>query len=263
MRVRPARPPCCPGRRPWPSASSVRTPSIPRSAACRTPSCARCRPARARTLCTASRSASPPTLPGPAAAWLLDIRGPARGVPRHRTCGRRAHRGRDRGHRAGGGHRPGRLVGAAPGPAAGRLGARRLPGRRGHAVPRLAGRPGRRPGRLRPGAVRVRARRGHRRLLPRRPPRAAARRGHQPRRAGQSPGRTRLARPVRADRAARPAARCGASSATCPCWCTGRDPRSACCQTGAPISVGPCIRAGSWWSGELPASPAPGTDPPS
>ena len=40
-------------------------------------------------------------------------------------------------------------------------------------------------------------------------------------------------------------------------------PRSACCQTGAPISAGPCIRAGSSWSGAPPASPAPGTDPPS
>ncbi len=58
-------------------------------------------------------------------------------------------------------------------------------------------------------------------------------------------------------------ARPGASSATCPCWSTGRDRRSACCQTVAPISVGPCIRAGSWLSGAPPASPAPGTDPPS
>src|SRR5260370_427588 len=58
-------------------------------------------------------------------------------------------------------------------------------------------------------------------------------------------------------------ARSGASSATCPCWCTGKDPRSACCQTGARISGGPCIRAGSSLSGALSALPAPGTDPPS
>ena len=58
-------------------------------------------------------------------------------------------------------------------------------------------------------------------------------------------------------------ARCGASSATCPCWCTGRATRSACCQTDAPISEDPSTRAGSWWSGAPPASPAPGTDPPS
>jgi len=58
-------------------------------------------------------------------------------------------------------------------------------------------------------------------------------------------------------------ARCAASSATCPCWCTGRATRSACCQTVAPISEDPSTRAGSWWSGALPASPVPGTDPPS
>ena len=81
MRVRPARPPCCPGRRPWPSASSARTPSIPRSAACRTPSCVRCRPARVRTLCTASRSASPPTLP-----WS----GCRLAAGRPRSCSRRS-----------------------------------------------------------------------------------------------------------------------------------------------------------------------------
>jgi hypothetical protein len=39
--------------------------------------------------------------------------------------------------------------------------------------------------------------------------------------------------------------RCGASSATCPCWCTGRRATSACCQTDAPISEDPSIRAGS------------------
>ena len=58
-------------------------------------------------------------------------------------------------------------------------------------------------------------------------------------------------------------ARYGASLATCPCWCTGRAARSACCQTVAPISEDPSTRAGSWWSGALPASPVPGTDPPS
>ena len=72
---------------------------------------------------------------------LLDLGGPARGVPRHPARVGTAHRGRDRGHRARGGHRAGRLVGAAPGPAAGRPGARPLPDRRGHAVSRLAGGP--------------------------------------------------------------------------------------------------------------------------
>jgi hypothetical protein len=146
-----------------------------------------------------------PSRAGPAAARLLDLRRDPRHVPRHRARGRGADRGRGRGDGARGGHRPGRLVGAAPGPAAGRPGARRLPGQRGHLVPRLAGGPGRRPDRLRPGAVRVRARAGDRRRLPGRPPGAAARRGHQPRRAGQPPVRAGLARPMRAGRAARPA----------------------------------------------------------
>ena len=145
------------------------------------------RPAR-----RAVRPAGPPRA-GAAAAGLLDLSGPARGVPRHRARFRHAHRGRDRGHRSRGGHRARRLVGAAPGPAARRPGTRHLPGQRGHLVPRLAGGPGRRPGRLLPGAVRIRARGRHHRLLPRRPPGAAARRGRQPRRSDRPPGRTRLA----------------------------------------------------------------------
>ena len=155
--------------------------------------------------CAARRAVRPAgsSRTGPAAARLLDLGGAARGVPRHRTRVEHAHRGRDRRHRAGRGHRPGRLVGAAPGPAAGRPRARRMPGQRGHAVPRLAGGPGRRPLRLRPAAVRHRARHRHHRVLPGRPPGAAARRGHQPRRADQPPGRPRLARPVRPGRTAR------------------------------------------------------------
>ena len=148
------------------------------------------------------RPARPPRA-GAAAAGLLDLRRDPRPVPRHRARGRGADRGRGRGNRARGGHRPGRLVGAAPGPAAGRPGARRLPGQRGHLVRRLAGGPGGRPDRLRPGPVGVRAGAGDRRRLPGRPPGTAARRRHQPRRAGQPPVRAGLARPVRAGRAAR------------------------------------------------------------
>ena len=147
-----------------------------------------------------------PSGAGTAAARLLDLGRAARPVPRHRPRRPHADRRRDRRHRAGRGYRAGRLVGAAPGPAAGRPGARRLPGQRGLAVPRLTGRPGQRAAPVRPGAVRLRAGHGHRRGLPGRPPGAAAGRGRQPRRAGQPPGRARLARPVRARPAARPPA---------------------------------------------------------
>ncbi len=92
-------------------------------------------------------------------------------------------------------------------------------------VPRLTGRPGQRAAPVRPGAVRLRAGHGHRRVLPGRPPGAAARRGRQPRRAGQPPVRARLARPVRARTSCPTAAWSAASSATCPCWCTGRAAR--------------------------------------
>ncbi len=101
----------------------------------------------------------------------------------------------------------------------------RVPGRAACAVPRLAGRPGQRAARVRPGAVRLRAGRGHRRVLPGRAPGAAAGRGRQPRRAGQPPVRAGLARPVRARASYRTGARCAGSSATCRCWCTGRAAR--------------------------------------
>ena len=86
---------------------------------------------------------------------------------------------------------------------------------------------------------------GHHRRLPRRAPGAAARRGHQPRRTRSATcpgwaGTTCAGWP-----SCRTGGRCGASSATCPCWCTGRRTRSACCQTDAPISEDPSIRAGS------------------
>jgi hypothetical protein len=162
------------------------------------------RPAYRRPARGAVRPARAPRA-GPAAPRLLDLRGPARPVPRYRPGVRGADRGGRGGHRSGGGHRPGRLVGAASGPAAGRPGARHVPGGGDHPVPRLAGRTGRRPDRIRPGAVRVRARPGQRRRLPRRAPGAAARRGHQPRRTDQPPVPAGLARPVRPGRTARPA----------------------------------------------------------
>jgi len=59
--VKPARPRCCPGQPPWPSASSGLTSLIPRSTGCPTPWCAHCPQARGPTPCTASRSASRPT----------------------------------------------------------------------------------------------------------------------------------------------------------------------------------------------------------
>jgi hypothetical protein len=156
--------------------------------------------------CAARRPVRPARTsgPGPAAARLLDLRRPARPVPRHRAGVEDAHRRRGGGHRARRGHRAGRLVGAARRPAAGGPGPRRLPGRRGHAVPRLAGGADRRAAGLRPDAVGLRARRGHPRVLPRRAPGAAARRGNEPRRPGQPFVRARLARPVRPARAPRP-----------------------------------------------------------
>jgi hypothetical protein len=156
--------------------------------------------------CPARRSLRPARAPGarPAAARLLDLRRPARPVPRHRPRVPDAHRRRGGGHRARRGHRAGRLVGAAHRSAAGGPGPRRLPGRRGHAVHRLAGGADGRPAGLRAGAVGLRAGGRHPRVLPRRAPGAAARRRNKPRRAGQPPVRARLARPVRPPRAARP-----------------------------------------------------------
>ena len=88
-----------------------------------------CRPARGPTPCTACRSASLASGRGPAAPRLLDLGGAPRPVPRHRPRLGHAHRGRRRRDRARRGHRAGRLVGAAPGSAAGRAGARDPPGR--------------------------------------------------------------------------------------------------------------------------------------
>jgi hypothetical protein len=56
--VTPARLRCCPGRPRWPSASSGPTSLIPWCRSCPTPWCGRCPPARGPMRCTASRSAS-------------------------------------------------------------------------------------------------------------------------------------------------------------------------------------------------------------
>ena len=261
--ARPARPRCCPGRRPWPSASSVRTPSTPWSTVFPTPWCARCRAARARTPCMASRSASPPTPRWSGCRLAAGLR---------RSCSTCSV---VPSARPGFSSRPGS---PAPRP-------RRPPGwptgRRctGTSSGSVWCTPSARPARLRCSSAR----------WPRGPAAGPATAGRCPRPGSRWPpsaptsagtwrsGWARVpAMPIRSatwpDSAGTTCARwlncptgarSGASSATCPCWCTGRDPRSACCQTGAPISVGPCIRAGSPWSGALPASPAPGTDPPS
>jgi hypothetical protein len=203
--------------------------------------------ARGRTdRCPARRSLRPARASGagPAAARLLDLRRPARPVPRHRPRLQDAHRRRGRGQRASRGHRAGRLVGAAHPSAAGGPGPRHLPGRRGHAVPRLAGGADRRPAGLRTGALCLGAGGRHPRVLPRRAPGAAARRGDQPRRTGQPPVRARLARPVRPRRPARPP----------PCAAPARLPVPARVPAGSPgeRAVRPVLAPRR--------TPAPGTD---
>ena len=221
-RVRPARPPCCPRRRPSPSASSVRMPSTPWSTVFPTPWSAHCRRgAHGRPARRPVRPARPPG-PGPAAAWLLDFGGPARPVPRHRARGRMLIAAGSPAPRRGG-HRPGRLVGAAPGPAAGRPGTRHLPGQRGPLF--LAHWP--------PGPGRVRYGRalsgcglamatvgsylgGH----------LALRLGAGASHADQVSHLAGLGWHDLCGLTSCPTgARSAASSATCPCWCTGRAAR--------------------------------------
>jgi hypothetical protein len=258
-----ARAPCCPGRPRWPSASSAPTPSTPSSTACPIPWSARCRPARGRTRCTACRSASPriPRWSGcrsaagprrcsstcsaaPSArrpSWSR--RGSRAPCPRRppawptgRRCTRTSSGSAWCTPSARRGPRPCSSARWPPGPAGGPATAGRCP----------------RPGSSRAPSARISAGTW---------PCVSARAPATPSRSVTCPGwagTTCASWP-----SCRTGGRCGASSATCPCWCTGRRARSACYQTDAPISEGPSIRAGSWRSGAPSASPVPGTDPPS
>jgi hypothetical protein len=261
--VKLARPPCWPGPRPWPSASNVRTRLIPWSTGCPTRWCARCPRAPGPTRCTASRSASRPT---PRWCGCRLAAGP------RRSCSRRSAAPNARPACS---SRPGSPAPRPPRPPGWPTGRRCTGTSSGSAW-------------CTPCARAVRPRCSSARWRPGRPA-GPATAGCFPPPGSPSPpsgptwagiwrcGSARApATPTRSVTCPEPAgttcapspncptgARPGASSATCPCWCTGRKPRSACCQTGARISVDPCIRAGSSLSGTAPASSARGTDPPS